>query len=352
MSPTTANAGTVKRIGEPFQIVAPANHPDEVAALAKSGASEIYCGVLPAKWSERYGDWDCLSRRQGNVANLSSLEQLQEVARLAKSLGMGASLALNVRYTTEQIPEVLDLALAWEQAGGTAVLVSSLAVLLGLQERGSKLFRHISILANVTNSQAVAFFRRLGGRRVVFPRDLTIAEMAAVTSSQPDIEYEAMGLNDKCRFIDGLCGFYHGTMYPDDRASVFAYERKGGNGTPTAYAHDLCYAGHGCQVSFADERGKPILQPIRDDVNRPACAACSLLDLHGVGVRFLKIGGRGLPTELKLRAVSYLRNAGELALNGASLERMRELYRDTFGQGCGSASCYYAPLQQRSDPCR
>jgi collagenase-like PrtC family protease len=352
VSRIAANTSTAKRIGDPFRIVAPANHPDEVAALAESGASEIYCGVLPAKWSARYGDWDCLSRRQGNVANLSSIEQLQEVARLAKSLGMGASLALNVRYTTEQIPDVLDLALAWEQAGGAAVLISSLAVLIGLQERGSRLFRHISILANVTNSHAVAFFRRLGARRVIFPRDLTIAEMAAVTANQPDIEYEAMALNDKCRFIDGLCGFYHGTTYPDATASIFAYDRKGGGGPPTVYAHDLCYAGHGCQVSFADERGKPIPQPLRDDVNHPACAACSLLDLHGVGVRFLKIGGRGLPTELKLRAVSYLRNAGELALHGTSLKRMRELYRDTFGQGCGSASCYYAPLQPRSDPCR
>ena len=342
MSPTSANASMPKRICDRFRIVAPANHPDEVEALAESGASEIYCGVLPARWSERYGDWDCLSRRQGNVANLSSIEQLQEVARLAKGMGMRASLALNVRYTAEQIPEVLDLALAWEQAGGASVIVSSLAVLIGLQERGSKLFRHISILANVTNSQAVAFFRRFGARRVILPRDLTIPEMAAVTSNQPDIEYEAMALNEKCRFIDGLCGFYHGTMYPDDTASVFAYERNDGNRTPTVYAHDLCYAGHGCQVSFTDERGKPVPQPNRDDVNHPACAACSLLYLHGVGVRFLKIGGRGLPTELKLRAVSYLRSAVELALNRASLEKMRELYRHTFGQDCGGASCYYA----------
>lgn len=342
MSQPSANANTPMRICDRFRIVVPVNHPDEIAALAESGANEVYCGVLPTKWSARYGDWDCLSRRQGNVANLSSIEQLQKVARLAKTSGMHASLALNVRYTAEQIPDVLDLALAWEQAGGASVIVSSLAVLIGLQERGSKLFRHISILANVTNSQAVVFFRRFGASRVIFPRDLTIRDMGAVTSKQPDIEYEAMALNEKCRFIDGLCGFYHGTIYPDDTASVFAYERNGRSRTPTVYAHDLCYAGHGCQISFTDERGKPVPQPKRDDVNRPACAACSLLYLHRVGVRFLKIGGRGLPTELKLRAVSYLRNAGDLALNGTSLRKMRELYRDTFGQDCGGASCYYA----------
>lgn len=342
MSQTSANASTLKRVCDRFRIVAPANHPDEVEALAESGADEIYCGVLPAKWSERYGDWDCLSRRQGSIANLTSIEQLQQVARLATGVGMQASLALNVRYTAEQISDVLDLALAWEQAGGASVIVSSLAVLIGLQERRSNLFRHISILANVTNSQAVAFFRRFGASRVILPRDLTIPEMAAVTSNQPDIEYEAMALNEKCRFIDGFCGFYHGTMYSDDTASVFAYERTGRNRMPTVYAHDLCYAGHGCQVLFTDERGELVPQPNHDDVNRPACAACNLLGMYCAGVRILKIGGRGLLTELKLRAVSYLRNAGELALNGTSFRKMRRLYRDTFGQDCGGASCYYA----------
>ncbi len=134
------------RVSARFWIVAPVNSPDEVQALASAGADEIYCGVLPSSWSERYGDWDCLSRRQGNVANLSSIEQLQQVARLAKSAGLRASLALNVRYTAAQVSEVLNLALAWEQAGGTSIILSSLAVLIGLQQRKSHLVRHISIL--------------------------------------------------------------------------------------------------------------------------------------------------------------------------------------------------------------
>jgi len=341
MSQMLANASTPKRVCDRFRIVAPANHSDEVEALSEVGADEIYCGVLPSSWSEKYGDWDCLSRRQGNVANLSSIEQLQEVAKLAKRLGIKASLTLNVRYTAQQISDVLDLAIAWEQAGGAAVIVSSLAVLIGLQQRGSNLFRHISILANVTNSQAVVFFRRLDATRVIFPRELTISEMATVALNQPEIEYEAMALNEQCRFIDGLCGFYHGTMFPDDTASVFTFKRTSQDCMPVVYSHDLCYAGHGCQVPFTDECGRLIAQPNRDDVNRPACAACGLLELHCAGVRLLKIGGRGLPTELKLRAVSFLRNAGELALSGARLREIRDLYRSTFGQACGKASCYY-----------
>ncbi len=329
-----------------FRIVAPVNHPDEVQVLAEAGADEIYCGVLPASWASRYGEWDCLSRRQGTIANLTSVAQLRQVAELAARFGLQASLTLNVRYTTGQISDVLDLALAWEEAGGGAVIVSSPAVLLGLQTRGSGLSRHISILANVCNSQAVAFFRRFEATRVVLPRHLTVGEMAALISKCPDFEYEAMSLNEKCRFIDGLCGFYHGTTYPDGAASVFSYERTEPGGLPVVYCHDLCYAGHGCQVPFRDKTGRPITQPVRDDVNQPACAACDLEELHRAGVRLLKIGGRGLPPELKVRAVSFLRESEKLALGGAQAGEIRQLYRVKFGQDCRGMQCYYASRWQ------
>jgi len=327
--------------GDGFRIVAPADHPEEVPALAEAGADEVYVGVLPPSWSERYGDWDCISRRQGNIANLASIEQMQHVAEQAGAAGLKASLALNVRYTAGQVPEVADLAVAWEEAGGTAVILSSLGLLVRLQQLGSRLARHISILANVTNSQAVAFYREFGATRVILPRELTVAEMAAVASMQPDIEFEAMTLNEKCRFIDGLCGFYHGTTFPDDAASVFDYERSGRGGTPVVHSQDLCYAGHGCQVPFVDELGRAIPQPPRDDVNRPACAACDLMPLYEARVRLLKIGGRGLPTGLKLRAVSFLRRACELALDGSDVAEMRDHYERTFGRSCDGASCYY-----------
>ncbi len=165
--------------------------------------------------------------------------------------------------------------------------------------------------------------------------------MADTIARQADIEYEAMALNEKCRFIDGLCGFYHGRMFPDDTASVFSYEQLSPTTEPIVYSHDLCYAGHGCQVPFVDENDRAVQQPARDDLNYPGCAACNLLNLYKAGVRFLKIGGRGFPTELKLRAVNFLRTAGELALNGAGSYEMRHLYRQIFSHTCGAISCYY-----------
>jgi len=324
-----------------FQIVAPVNSAEEVKLLAEAGASEIYCGVLPSAWSEKYGNWDSLSRRQGNIANLSTTDELAEIAQESCHLGIQSSLALNVQYTAEQIPDVLDLAHTWEQAGGTSIIVSNLGILIALQKEGTHLRRHASILANLTNSKAVEFYLRFGITRVILPRELTLSEMGILIAHKPNVEYEAMALNDKCRFIDGLCGFYHGTTYPRDMASVFAYRRGDPSKKPTVYSHDLYYAGHGCQIPFADEDGTPIPQLHRDDVNLPACAACSLMHLRRIKVRYLKIGGRGLPTELKKRAVLFLREAVRLTDKGGIVSDMRQLYQKTFIHPCLNSSCYY-----------
>jgi collagenase-like PrtC family protease len=339
-SAITKNKSSAVPAAEWFRIVAPVNRPDEVELLAQAGASEIYCGVLPPSWAEKYGDWDSLSRRQGNIANLTDMDQLSEIAKLSARLGIKSSLALNVNYSAGQILDVIDLARAWEQFGGTSVIASNLGILLALQKSGTKLACHVSILANVTNSKAVAFYRGLGVVRTILPRELTLSEIEALISKDPDMEYEAMAMNEKCRFIDGLCGFYHGTAFPNDTASIFTYVNSPAE-KPVLYAHDLCYAGHGCQIQFENENGQAVPRCNHDDENQPACAACSLTRLRRSGLRFLKIGGRGLPVARKLRSVSFLRNAVELQEKNAGKIEMRSLYKNTFGQACSSSCCYY-----------
>lgn len=312
------------------RIVAPLSSLDELEPLAGAGAEEIYCGVLPPSWIAEYGQSDTLTRRQGTVANIAWIAELLEVARTAKRIGIRSALALNVRYSRDQRADVAGLAEEWARAGGDAVIVSDLALLLALNERGVPGARHLSILADTANHRAVAFFRRLGVSRVVFPRWLTVEAMRSAARHDPECEYGAIVLNDRCQFIDGLCGFYHGTAYPAGTATNFHY-----SAAAEILCHDPAYAGHGCQLPFCTAAGDAAVLPLRDDVRRPACAACALPSLLDAGVHHLKIAGRGLPTALKLRAVRFVR----AALAAADV---RALYRQTFGSACADGtSCYY-----------
>ena len=328
-----------------LKVVAPVSRPEEVALLIEAGADEIYCGVLPSQWRSKYGDWDSLNRRQGIVANLPTVEGLQAIASIAGSV---AALALNQRYTEEQIPQVLEIAELWAGAGGRSVLVSDPGILLLLKKRHSGLLRHLSLLATCLNSATVQFFQGLGVSRVVLPRSLSLPEIREVSLNCPDIEFEVMALNEDCKFIDGLCAFYHGTSFPDGVSTTFGYERAPDDGLPRSYTHDLTYAGHACELPFRTGRGGLLRQRHRDDLGRPRCAACALGELALAGVGFLKVGGRGLPLALKLRAVRFLREVVSAlspcvsAVMGIDRTDFSGLYARVFGSPCDSSDCYYS----------
>ncbi|HEX7681867.1 MAG TPA: U32 family peptidase [Thermoanaerobaculia bacterium] len=329
------------------RIVAPLSSFSELEPLARAGADEIYCGALPPQWTADYGSSDTLTRRQGTVANVASTDELMEIARSAPLAGVRSALTLNVRYTREQRANVIALAEQWGRAGGDAVIVSDLALLLALNERGVRGVRHLSILADAANHRAIAFFRRLGVTRVVFPRWLTIQGMKEAARHDPACQYGAIVLNDRCEFIDGMCGFYHGTAYPAGAATHFACAAASPDSMPRIACHDPAYAGHGCQLPFCTSSGQAVVHQPRDDARRPACAACALPRLLRAGVHHLKISGRGLPTALKLRAVRYMRTALD-AINTCDdvadrTAQLRDSYCRTFGTPChDGTSCYYA----------
>ncbi|HWP95730.1 MAG TPA: U32 family peptidase [Syntrophomonadaceae bacterium] len=331
-------------------IAAPVNDPGEVASLVEAGAGEVYCGFLPERWRQHYSSYDSLSRRQGIIANASNEETLVEIAREAQRTGVPASLALNVRYSEGMLPEVLDYAAIWKQAGGQSVLVSDLGLLLALQKEHLGLQRYLSILAPVFNSRALNFYKHFGISRIVLPRSLSLEEMRVLTQSSPNIDFEAMVLNDRCEYIDGFCSFYHGIAFPPGVSTFFNYHQEMAEQKPLVYTQDLSYAGHGCQLQFRSVRGTIRPEP-HDDCHQPHCAACYIKRLAASGIGYLKIGGRGLPSDIKVKAVRFIARACQIAEqhSQASFSRqpVKELYREVYGRDCGENRCYYPGEQIR-----
>jgi U32 family peptidase len=315
------------------RIVAPVCSPEDAERAIAAGAEELYCGAMFDEWVHVFGDADFLSRRQGRTAHLRSPEQMADVVAVAAARATPVALAVNARYTRRQVPYVLELVSAWERAGGQAVLLSDVGLLQNLRDRRSKLELHLSTLAGVFNSAAVAFFERLGVTRIVLPRDLTLAEIRALTEAAGTMEYEVLAMYQKCEFVDGVCGFYHGTRVPRDVPSAFDYEADRAGGRPVAWTSDPAYEGHGCQLEWETTDGDRVKHLGSDDARAPHCAACSLTDLEEAGIGWFKIAGRSYPSEQIVRAISFLRD-----VRGDG----RETYADTFGSSCDARRCYYS----------
>ncbi|RJQ56587.1 MAG: hypothetical protein C4521_00180 [Actinobacteria bacterium] len=315
------------------RIVAPVCSAAEAELALDAGADELYCGAMFDEWADVFGDSDLISRRQGRTAHVSSREEIAAVVEVATERGKPVALAANARYTRAQMALVLETIRLWEEVGGQSVLVTDLGVLLALNERGSALERHLSTLAGVFNSAAAAFFSKLGVCRIVLPRDMTLEEIRGLTSAAPKMQYEALAMYQKCEFIDGMCGFYHGTRIPSDTPAEFEYTELPGESGAVAYSPDPGYEGHGCQMRWLLADGGVVRHLSGDDFGTPHCAACVLDELGAAGVGYFKIAGRSYPPESIARATRFLR--------AASGDDNKALYAATFGRPCESRKCYY-----------
>lgn len=325
-------------------IVAPVSSLADAEAAIAAGADELYCGALFDDAVAIFGDGEVLSRRQGRPAHVRTPDELAAIAALGTSTGHRVALTLNGRYSSSEQPRILELAVTWEAMGGGTVMVADPALIVWLHERCPRLSVHLSLLAGVFNSASARLFASLGVTRIVLPRDLCIDEMAAITAAVPEVEYEALALHQKCRFVDGMCGFYHGVRIPENVPADFAYERVAGTELAVAWCDDPAYEGHGCELAWVagEERALP---PRCDDVGAPHCAACQIAALARAGVHHLKIAGRGFPTVLITRAVRFLRLAVGIWDRAKSEEGARRTvitaYSRAFGSSCDADRCYY-----------
>lgn len=320
-----------------MRIAAPVSRVEEIGPMLAAGADELYFGVVPLGWAERFGV-STVNRR--TFGNLEDGEALRRAAGEIRDGGGRASLALNGQhYTPERLKLLGGLAERFAAAGGSAIIVGDMTLLDMLAGMALDLRLHISSIAACRNGEAALFYGDSGAARVVFPRHMTLAEMAAVAAAAPDLEFEAFVLNDGCLFDEGVCHTIHLPMRLGGPICMdsydLAYRRQDGR-PPTAReqaaldANDAAYKRwawykFSCGFSTTDD-GQPF----------GPCGLCAIPFLAAHGIATIKIAGRETPTERKLRSLELVR---------ATLDRMAE------GAGPDALADFARNLRARPDRC-
>lgn len=325
----------------PFKIVAPVSSAGEAEALIAAGANELYCGHLPDAWRDLFGDADWANRRQGGVANVRSARDLGALVDAAGRHDVPVSLTLNARYSRVQEPQVERLASQWEAMGGSSVVTADISLLSRLASTGSRLWRHLSVLGAVFNGEAALFWQELGIQRIVSPRSVEPAEVGDMARRAPGMQWEVIAMHQRCPFVDGLCGFYHGTRYPSRTPCAFEYEARPDRSVPVVRSHDPEYEGHGCGVEFSTDGGRRFRLSTQD-ADGPSCGLCTLPAFLDAGVGAFKIAGRGFPLEMLVQAVTMLDQARRRLRAGRDgwEQTARGLYEEHTGRRCSDAHCY------------
>jgi U32 family peptidase len=300
-----------------MEITSPISHVDEIAPLVAAGATELYCGVVPSNWVSQFNT-GAVNRRY--FANFPSLSELEKAVTMAHGLGAQLFLVLNAQhYGGDQLDALLDLAASFHQMGGDAVIVADMTLIVALREQVPELGIHVSSVASCRNSAAVRFYRDLGVRRVILPRDVTLDEIEAITKGVPDLEIEVFILNDGCVFEEGVCHAIHlpkklgGPICID--SYQFEYVNAAGNALPPRLARRLqdndddykrwLWYRFGCGFSTT-EQGYPF----------GPCGLCAIHRLREAGVASIKIAGREGSTERKIKSVELVHQVLDKARQG------------------------------------
>ncbi len=328
------------------QIVSPVCTIDELKNAVDIGADEIYCGIIPPLIGEQYGYDDIISRRQGHIANITTPSDIKSIVAEAARKRIPIALTLNCYYSKSILPDIIRIADFWAESGGTAILLSDIALLKALTLKGLPLKYHLSIMAGAFNTATIDFYAELGVHRVVLPRELSVSEIALITSSHPTLEFEALVLHDRCPFIDGLCGFYHGTAFINGAATSERWTESIQNEERCIFSSNLSYTGHGCDILLDSADTQHVQYHERAfQQNPPACAACQLSKLVDAGIGFLKIAGRGLPAPDKALSLRFIKSAINIwqseVDNLIAETRIKHLYKLTFNKLCNDDQCYY-----------
>lgn len=274
-----------------MELVCPAGTPAALRAAVEAGAHAVYCGFA-----------DETNARNFPGLNFSP-EELTEAVAYAHARGAKVLVAINT-FPRAGAEAIWHRAVANAEAAGVdAVILADIGLLAHAAERHPGLRLHLSVQAAAANPDAINLYAQsFGVRRVVLPRVLTVAEIAAI-NREIDVETEVFVFGGLCVMAEGRCSLsswatglspnMNGVCSP---ASHVAYSEKDGSqearlggflihrtpkGAPMPYP-TLC---KGCFTS-GEQTGHIFEDPVSLDATHliPALARA--------GVTALKIEGR------------------------------------------------------------
>lgn len=320
-----------------MEILAPITNLEEMRELSLLGVKEFFCGYMNSEWYEVFNNPDVykkmvpypINRRHSVLTNISSLEELKLINEECERLNSRLYLTLNATFYPANTYRLLERYI--EQVvsiGVTHFIVSDLGLISYISRNRPEVKLSISCLAQVTNSQAVDFYRQFNPERIVLPRHISIESAKRIMLNNPDIEFECFALGEKCLYDDGFCRCNHAL-------SPFCTETM----RSTYYSSDN-------SVISKEEKEKLLLNEsvyndwsneLIEDVSslcgkNLGCSLCSIIKLSNIpNMCSWKLSGRGKNKFAMQERIKLVKDIIEMAESGRDIEEAKRLVKNVLG---------------------
>ncbi len=310
------------------EVLAPAGDRERLEAAVLYGADAVYLGGL------QFG-MRAASAKFGP-------EELKSGVEFAHAHGVKVYLTCNTLPRNEELDALPEFLKTAEACGVDALIVTDLGVLATAKRVIPEMELHISTQAGIVNYAAATEFYRMGAKRVVLARELTLEEIAGIRDkTPPELELEVFVHGAICVSFSGRCLL---SNYLTGRDA-----NRGECAQPCRWGYHLVEEKRPEQQFpiFEDEKGTYILNA------KDLCLLAHIDKLIQAGVTSLKIEGRAkssyyvsvVTNAYRCAVDSYLRDPAGYRVEPWLLEEVKKVshrqYSDGFLFGRPEQGQYY-----------
>ncbi|MDI9624545.1 MAG: U32 family peptidase [Methanothermobacter sp.] len=299
------------------ELLAPARDFPSISAALKNGADAIYIGME-----------GCNLR--ANISNFS-LEEIKEATRIIHDNNAKVYVCTNTMLKDKDIEELESKLPLLHSFEVDAVIVSDLGAIELARDNGLDV--HVSVQANISNTRSLHVLKKMGAKRVILSRELSLDEIRGIVKKSP-LEIEVFVHGALCMAISGRCFL-----------SYYFYGKSANNGE--------CL--QPCRKSWklTSEDETLILESGQGNIQsyilspRDLCMIKHIPSLIDAGIHALKIEGRARPADYVATVTRVYREAINSHLKGSwkfKKEWINEL-KKVFNRGFDEGFYFKKPKQ-------
>ena len=182
------------------ELLCPAGNLEKMKAAILYGADAVYLA------SDMFG--------MRAAADNFTLEQLKEATEYAHARGVKIYVTVNTMPHTNEYARLKKYLLEYNKIGVDALIISDLGVFMLAREIIPNMEIHISTQASIVSADTATAWYKLGAKRVVLARELSLDEINEIRRNTPkDLELECFIHGSMCISYSGRCllsNFYTG----------------------------------------------------------------------------------------------------------------------------------------------
>ena len=175
------------------ELLAPAGNFISLRAVLENGADAVYFGL---------DDYNM----RANAKNFS-LDDLSDVSKIANEYGAKTYLCTNIILNEKLASELESNLETISSSEIDGLILSDIGLIDDTVSHGLEV--HISVQENVTNSYTLKTLKKLGAKRAILSRELSLREITEITQKSP-IETEIFVHGAICMAISGRCFLSYG----------------------------------------------------------------------------------------------------------------------------------------------